>query len=184
MKRKTHQIPKQEHLTHNNNLLKLIAIAAAGLQNELGKDNELVWHLPLDFKRFKSLTSHHYIIMGRKTFESFPRPLPNRTHVIITKQEEYSPQDCIVVSSIQAAIDQVKDQDKAYVIGGGEIYMQFMPYIDEVELTRVYGNFNADTFFPKLDLEEWDLVGKEFHEKDENHNFDFAFETYIRKKSP
>jgi dihydrofolate reductase len=162
--------------------LKLISIAAAGSRNELGKDNDLIWHLPLDFKRFKFITSNHYIIMGRKTFESFPKPLPNRTHVIITKQKAYNPQNCIVVSSIQEALEKVKHQEKAYVIGGGEIYKQFMPLVDEIELTRVHGTFDADTYFPDINQNEWDLVFQEFHQKDEKHNFDFTFETYVRKK--
>jgi dihydrofolate reductase len=101
--------------------LTLISIAAAGTRNELGKDNDLVWHLPTDFKRFKALTSQHYIIMGRKTFESFPNPLPNRTHIIITRQKDYAHEGCIVVSSIDEALEKVKDQKQAYVIGGGEI---------------------------------------------------------------
>ena len=161
--------------------MKLIAIAAAGLQNELGKNNDLVWHLPIDFKRFKALTSHHYIIMGRKTFESFPKPLPNRAHVIITKQVGYSYQDCLVVSSISEAIDLVRNEDKAYVIGGGQIYKQFMPFIDQIELTRVHGTFEADTFFPEIQPYDWELVFEEHHKKDERHNYDFTFETYRRK---
>ena len=162
--------------------MKLISIAAAGTRNELGKDNDLIWHLPLDFKRFKSITSNHYIIMGRKTFESFPKPLPNRTHVIITKQKDYTYKNCIVVSSIDEAIEQVKGQEKAYVIGGGEIYKQFMPFVDQIELTRVHGTFEADAYFPEINPEQWNLVFQEFHEKDEKHNYDFTFETYVRKK--
>jgi dihydrofolate reductase len=104
--------------------LKLISIAAVGERNELGKDNGLLWHLPDDFKRFKALTSHHYIIMGRKTFESFPKPLPHRTHVVITTQKQYPNENCIVVHTLPEAIDKVKEQDVAFVIGGGEIYRQ------------------------------------------------------------
>lgn len=161
--------------------MKLISIAAAGIRNELGKDNDLLWHLPIDFKRFKSITSHHYIIMGRKTFESFPKPLPNRTHVIITTQKDYKHEGCIVVSSIEEALEKVKHQEKAFVIGGGEIYKQFMPFVDKIELTRVHATFDADTYFPELHPEEWDLVFQEHHTKDEKHKYDFTFETYIRK---
>ena len=92
--------------------MKLISIAAVGQRNELGKDNKLIWHLPDDFKRFKALTSHHFIIMGRKTFESFPKPLPNRTHVVITRQSDYPDENCIVVKSIEEAIEKVKPKTK------------------------------------------------------------------------
>lgn len=161
--------------------MKLITIAATGKRNELGKDNQLIWHLPDDFKRFKALTSHHFIIMGRKTFESFPKPLPNRTHVVITRQKIFPDDNCIVVRSIEEAIEIVKDEDKAFVIGGGEIYKQFMPHVDEIELTRVHGQFDADTFFPNIDLNKWKLTQKESHSKDEKHNYSFDYETYVRQ---
>jgi len=164
--------------------LKLISIAAVGQQNELGKDNSLIWHLPDDFKRFKALTSHHYIIMGRKTFESFPKPLPNRTHVVITRQNNYPDGNCIVVRNIEEALEKVKSQDKAFVIGGGEIYKQFMPFVNKIELTRVHGQFEADTFFPEINPEQWKLQHKENHPKDEKHNYSFDFETYTRKSNP
>src|SRR6476646_3183965 len=97
-------------------------IAAVAENNALGKDNQLLWHLPDDFKRFKNITSGHYIIMGRKTFESFPKPLPNRTHVVITRQKDYQAEGCIVVDSIEKALEiSPKDQD-VFVIGGGEIF--------------------------------------------------------------
>ncbi len=119
--------------------------------------------------------------MGRKTFESFPRPLPNRTHVIITKQKDYNYNGCIVVSSIKEALEKVKHQEKAFVIGGGEIYKQFMPLVDKIELTRVHNTFEADAYFPEIKSDEWELVFQEFHSKDEKHNYDFTFETYVRK---
>ena len=97
-------------------------IAAAAENNALGKNNDLVWHLPDDFKRFKELTSGHYIIMGRKTFESFPKPLPNRIHIVITRQQNYHPQGCIVVNSIELALKLAKNDPSPYIIGGGEIY--------------------------------------------------------------
>ena len=99
-------------------------IAAAAENNALGKDNDLVWHLPDDFKRFKQLTSHHHIIMGRKTFETFPKPLPNRTHIVITREENYQAgADIIVVNSIEAALDYAKNDDNLFIIGGGEIIL-------------------------------------------------------------
>ena len=163
--------------------MKLISIAAIGQRNELGKDNTLIWHLPDDFKRFKALTSNHFIIMGRKTFESFPKPLPNRTHVVVTRQKDYPDDNCIVVKSIEKALETVKDEDIAFVIGGGEIYKQFMPFVNKIELTRVHGQFEADTFFSEINLEEWELQHKENHLKDEKHNYSFDYETYVRKSN-
>lgn len=157
-------------------------IAAAAENNALGKDNDLVWHLPDDFKRFKKLTSGHHIIMGRKTFESFPKPLPNRTHIVITRKKDYNPEGCIVVHSLEEAISKIENDETPFIIGGGEIYKLSMETADAIELTRVHGTFEADTFFPEIDDEEWTLVNSEFHEKDEKHNFAFTYETYHRKK--
>ena len=156
-------------------------IAAAAENNALGKNNDLIWHLPDDFKRFKSITSGHYIIMGRKTFESFPKPLPNRTHVIITRQKNYNPENCIVVNSLEKAIAACPKDEDVFVIGGGEIYKQSIAIADKIELTRVHSTFEADTFFPEIDTTIWDLVQEEFHPKDEKHNFDFSFQTYLKK---
>ena len=122
-------------------------IAAAGENNELGKDNTLIWHLPDDFKRFKQLTTGHHIIMGRKTWESFPKPLPNRTHIIITRNETYKPEGAIVVHSLDAALIKTSIDEQPFVIGGGEIYALAMEVADTIELTRVHGTFAADAFF-------------------------------------
>ena len=157
----------------------LTLIAATSTNNALGKDNQLVWHLPLDFKRFKTLTSEHYIIMGRKTFESFPKPLPNRTHIIITRQKNYeAPEGCIVVPSLEKAIAICPKNEEVFIIGGGEIYKQSIDIADKVELTRVHTEVEADTFFPEIDPIKWKIVFEEHHEKDEKHAFDFTFITY------
>ncbi|WP_264520474.1 dihydrofolate reductase [Flavobacterium sp. N1994] len=155
-------------------------IAAVGENNELGKDNQLLWHLPDDFKRFKNVTTQHYIIMGRKTFESFPKPLPNRTHVIITRQKDYHPEGCIMVDSIQKAIATCPIGEDIFIIGGGEIYNQSIEIADKLDITKVHHTFEADTFFPEIDNTKWKLVASEFHPKDEKHAFDFSFMTYIR----
>ena len=160
----------------------IIAIAAIGMNNELGKDNQLIWHLPNDFKRFKTLTTGHYIIMGRKTFESFPKPLPNRTHVIITRQKNFTAENCIVVDSLKKAIAVCPKDEDVYVIGGGEIYNQSIDFADKLEITRVYHSFEADTFFPEIDTAKWELVSEEFHAKDEKHAYDFCFQTYVSKQ--
>ncbi|WP_438967107.1 dihydrofolate reductase [Flavobacterium sp.] len=160
----------------------LILIAAAAENNALGKDNDLVWHLPDDFKRFKSLTSNHYIIMGRKTFESFPKPLPNRTHVIITKQTNYKvPEGCIVVNTLNDAIATAPENEDVFIIGGGQIYKQSINIADKIELTRVHTSVEADTFFPEIDEKIWEVVQSEFHAKDEKHAYDFTFLTYVKR---
>ncbi|MFT5102955.1 MAG: dihydrofolate reductase [Candidatus Latescibacterota bacterium] len=156
-------------------------IAAAGKNNELGKDNDLVWHLPDDFKRFKQLTTGHHIIMGRKTWESFPRPLPNRTHIIITRNKAYAPEGAIVVHSLDEALLKASVDEQAFVIGGGEIYALAMQAGDKIELTRVHGSFDADAFFPHIDTSVWELSTEGRHEKDERHAYAFTFETWVRK---
>jgi dihydrofolate reductase len=160
----------------------LTLIAAAAENNALGKDNQMIWHLPEDFKRFKQLTSGHYIIMGRKTFESLPGILPNRTHVIITRQPDFKAEGCIIVNSLDEALAACPQDDEAFVIGGGEIYKQSINRADKIELTRVYGTTpEADAFFPEIDPEKWTLAEEVFHPKDEKHKFDFNFETFLRK---
>ncbi|MDX1362746.1 dihydrofolate reductase [Arenibacter latericius] len=158
-------------------------IAAAGENNALGKDNDLLWHLPDDFKYFKKRTSGHKIIMGRKTFESFPKPLPNRVHIVITRDLNYKipHPDCIVVHSLEEALKLVEGEPLAFIIGGGEIYQLGLEYANQLELTRVHESFEADTFFPDFDENEWKLTKKEFHPKDERHNYDFTYLTYVRK---
>ncbi|XDZ53417.1 dihydrofolate reductase [Flavobacterium tructae] len=156
-------------------------IAAVAENNALGKNNDLVWHLPNDFKRFKSLTTNHHIIMGRKTFESFPKPLPNRVHVVITRQNDYQPEGCIVVDSIEKAIAICPKNEDSYIIGGGEIYNLGLPYTDIIEVTKVHHTFEADTFFPVINETEWQLVESEENFKDEKHLYDYTYETYIRK---
>jgi dihydrofolate reductase len=159
----------------------IILIAAAAENNALGKDNDLLWHLPDDFKRFKQLTSGHYIIMGRKTFESFPKPLPNRTHVIITRQKKYTAEGCIIVSSLKEAIEVCPKNEDVFVIGGGEIYSQAISIADVIELTRVNTTLEADTFFPEIDPSKWRLNDEIFHPKDEKHQYAFTFQTFYKK---
>lgn len=156
-------------------------IAAAAENNALGKDNQLVWHLPNDFKRFKQITSGHYIIMGRKTFESFPKPLPNRTHIIITRQKNYQYEGCLVANSIEKAVELAPKDEEIFIIGGAEIYNQSIDFADKIELTRVHSSFDADAFFPEINPNQWNLIFEEHHQKDEKHNFDFTFQTFVKK---
>ncbi|MEG9329032.1 dihydrofolate reductase [Salinimicrobium catena] len=171
-------MPNSTHST----MAELTMIAAAGENNALGKDNDLVWHLPDDFKRFKKLTTGHHIIMGRKTFETFPKPLPNRTHIVITRKKDYQKEGAIVVHSLEEALKLAKDDPQPFIIGGGEIYELALPEADKIELTRVHGTFEADAFFPEIDENNWELVESSFHPTDENHDYSFTYLTYRRAK--
>lgn len=158
----------------------IVMIAAVAENNALGKNNELVWHLPNDFKRFKSLTTGHHIIMGRKTFESFPKPLPNRTHVVITRQKDYNPKDCIVVDSIEKALAVCPENETSFIIGGGEIYNLALPFADKLEITKVHHTFEADAFFPEINPNEWKEVLTEFNPTDDKHQFAYTYQTFIK----
>lgn len=148
----------------------------------IGKDNDLIWHLKNDLKRFKALTSGHCIIMGRKTFESFPKPLPNRTHIVITRQQDYkAPDGVIVVNSLEAAIKMAELDSNPFIIGGGEIYKQALEVVDTIEFTRVHHSFKGDTFFPVLNETIWKETNRVFNTKDDLHKFDFSYITYKRR---
>ena len=159
----------------------IIMIAAVAENNALGKNNELVWHLPNDFKRFKSLTTGHHIIMGRKTFESFPKPLPNRTHVVITRNKNYNPEGCIVVDSIEKAIAICPENETSFIIGGGEIYNLGLPFADQLEITRVHHSFDADAFFPEINFNDWKEIQSEFNPIDDKHHFAYTYQTFIKR---
>ena len=153
-------------------------IAAAAENNALGKDNKLIWHLSDDLKHFKNLTKGHHIIMGRKTFESMPKALPNRTNIIVTRQKEYNAENAQVVHSLEAALALAQDDERPFIIGGGEIYRQGLAFADCIELTRVHEDFEADTFFPEIDPKVWREVWRENHDKDEKHPHAFSFIRY------
>lgn len=120
--------------------------------------------------------------MGRKTFESFPKPLPNRTHIVISRQINYKvPEGVIVVNNLEDALAAAQHDSQPFIIGGGDIYRQAMAVATKIELTRVHASFDADTFFPKIDASIWKEVNKEFHPKDDNHAYAFTFLSYERK---
>ncbi len=186
LKREAPLIAESEHynesLNKKENTPELTIIVAAAENDAIGKDNKLIWHLSDDLKRFKNLTNGHYIIMGRKTFESFPKPLPNRTHVVITRQSDYQvPEGVIVVNSLEEAINATKSDPQPFIIGGGEIYKQALPLANKIELTRVHENFEADAFFPEIDNSIWKETANTFHTKDDKHEHEFSFLTYERK---
>lgn len=158
-------------------------IVAAAENNAIGLGNKLIWHLSDDLKRFKSLTSGHHIIMGRKTFESFPKPLPNRTHIVITRQKDYkAPDGVIIVHSLDDAIDAAKSDKQPFIIGGGQIYKQALSanLVDKIELTRVHEEFEADAFFPELNTALWNETKNVFNKKNTDHDYEFSFITYER----
>ena len=153
-------------------------IAAVAENNALGMDNKLIWHLSDDLKRFKNLTKGHHVIMGRKTFESMPKALPNRTNVVITRQAEYAAENAHVVNTLEAALALAQEDDRPFIIGGGEIYRQGVAFANCIELTRVHDDFEADTFFPEIDTAVWREVWRENHDKDEKHAHAFSFIRY------
>ena len=159
----------------------LTMIAAAAKNDALGKDNDLIWHISEDLKRFKRLTSGHAIIMGRKTFESMPKALPNRTNIVLTNKKDYQPEGAIVVHTIEDALNLVKDDTQPFIIGGGEIYRLFMPYCDRIELTRVHHIFEADVFFPKIDLNQWKEIARENIDATKEQPYHYSYITFEKK---
>ena len=157
-------------------------IAAISENNALGKNNQLIWHLPEDLKRFKKLTSGHCVIMGRKTFESLPKmhPLPNRHNIVITKNKAFKTDGVTTCHSIEEALKKSNHDKQPFIIGGGEIYKEAMGFTQKIELTKIHETFDADTFFPIIDLKKWKLVNEEFHKKTSEVAFGFSYLTYIK----
>lgn len=160
-------------------------IAGIGKNNELGKENKLLWSLPEDLKHFKNITSGHPIIMGRKTFESISRPLPNRRNIIITNNKDFKVIGADVVSSLEEAITLATSENKneeVFIIGGGGVYAQALPLADKLYLTHVDTDFpGSDTFFPEVNCDEWEMTETESHGKDDRHPYDYRFAVYVRK---
>ena len=152
-------------------------IAAIATNNALGKNNDLIWHLPADLKRFKKLTSGHHILMGRNTFESIGKPLPNRTTIIITRNKDYFKEGCLIAYSLEEALELAKTDDEIFIIGGAQIYDYALQndFADALEITLVHHSFEADAFFPQIDTHIWKEVKREDHKADENNKFDYSF---------
>lgn len=154
-------------------------VVAKASNNVIGAKNDLIWHLPNDLKHFKSLTSGHPIIMGRKTFESLGRPLPNRTNIVVTRDQNWNAEDIEIASSLQKAIEAAKKiDDDIYIIGGGNIYKQAIEFTDVLYITEVHHEFDGDTYFPEIDSDEWEEVEREDFKKDEKHLYAYSFVTY------
>lgn len=153
-------------------------IVAADENNVIGKDNQLIWHLPDDLKFFKAKTSGHAIIMGRNTFESVGKPLPKRTNIIITRDENYSAEGCVVVHSLEDALEKAHEVDpNPFIVGGEQIYRLGLPIADRVYLTRIHHTFEGDRHFPELNG-EWKEVESVEHPSNEKHAHSFTFKTY------
>jgi len=159
----------------------LSIIVAVAENNVIGKDNDLIWKLPRDMRHFKETTTGHYIIMGRKTFESNGRPLPNRTNVVITRDDNYTAEGCVVVNSLEDAIKEAKNDSEAFIIGGGVIYDLSMSLVDRIYLTKIHHSFEGDTFFPEINMNEWNVSDKRDFEPDEKNEYSFTILTLDRK---
>ena len=157
----------------------ITAVVAIASNYAIGKNNQLLWHLPNDLKHFKNITAGGTVIMGRKTFDSVGKPLPKRRNIVITRQD-IEIEGCEVVRSVDEAIAICKTEDEVFIVGGAEIYRQAMHLINRIYLTIVHHSFDADTFFPEIDYKEWKEVEKEDHETDEKHQFAYSFITLER----
>jgi len=158
-------------------------IAAIANNNALGKNNDLIWYLPADLKRFKKVTSGHHIIMGRNTFESIGKPLPNRTTVIITRNKNYKAAGCIIVDSIEKAIEVAKDDSQIFIIGGAQIYKQALEsnLVDQLDITKVHEAFDADVYFPEINTAIWQETSREDFKADEKNKYNYSFIRFTRK---
>jgi dihydrofolate reductase len=158
--------------------MKLSLIAAVAENGAIGKDNRLLWHLPADLQHFKRLTTGHVVVMGRKTFESIGKPLPNRTNVVVTRQPGFEADGCEVVHSLDDALRQSaiqNPQSAIFVIGGAELYAQALPLAEKLYLTEVKASPHGDAFFPTINLTDWDEVNRQPHPADERHAHAFEF---------
>lgn len=163
--------------------MEIAAIVAVSQNGVIGVDNKLPWHLPADLKHFKQLTTNHTVIMGRKTYESIGKPLPNRKNIVISRQKEYKATGCEMVSSIQEALELAKtlQTEKAFIIGGAEIYQLALPFCTHLYLTQVHTEImNGDAFF-SVDKNQWQITATIEHPIDEKNSFFMNFNTYKRK---
>ena len=157
----------------------LSLIVAASKNNVIGKDNALIWHLSADLKRFKALTTGHAVIMGRKTYESIGRPLPNRRNIVVSGSLS-SVEGIEVVASVRAALDLVKEEEEVFVMGGGSIYQALWEMADRLYLTRVETVVEGDTFIPEVRASEWKEIACLNFSADEKNGYDYSFIDYVR----
>ena len=161
----------------------LSIIVAFAKNNVIGKDNKLIWHLPEDLKRFKEITQGKTIIMGRKTFESLGRVLPNRKHIVVTKNKKwkYDNPQVEIVYGIEDLKKYIDSEEENFVIGGESIYSLLMPYVNKMYVTKINENFDGDTYFPEINEKNWKIIEKKEMQKDEKNPYQYEFLTYVRK---
>ncbi|WP_286886250.1 dihydrofolate reductase [Aneurinibacillus sp. UBA3580] len=160
----------------------LSMILAMDKERGIGKENKLLWHIPEDLQYFKKLTSSRTVIMGRKTFESIGKPLPNRTNIILTRNTSYKAEGCLVYHSIDDILSEIVEpggKRETFIIGGEEVYRLFLPHADRLYVTQVNAVFDADTFFPEISKEEWERTSKKKGSRDTP--YEYYFEVYERK---
>jgi len=157
-------------------------IVAVGEKGEMGLHNQLPWYLPADMKYFKTTTAGHHVVMGRKTYESLGKPLPNRVNVVITRNPDFKA-DARIVTNIQSAIDIAEEgnEKECFILGGADIFKQSIPLCDKMYITRIHQTFEADTFFPAINVSDWKLESSEAHEPDEKNKYSYTFEVYVKK---
>ena len=165
--------------------MKLSLIVAVSENQVIGRDNQLPWHLPADLKYFKSLTTGHTILMGRKTYESIGKPLPNRENIVITRDTSFKPEGVVVKHSLEDALHFcATKEDEVFIIGGDSIYKQALSWANKIYYTRVHCILeDGNAFFPELNLEEWKLLSSTYLVKDEKNEYDCTFEVYERIRS-
>ncbi|MCL2436351.1 MAG: dihydrofolate reductase [Lentimicrobiaceae bacterium] len=160
-------------------MVNLCMIAIIGKNFELGKNNQLLCHLPADLKRFKEITSGYSVIMGDRTWESLPvKPLPKRRNIVITLDKNAVYHDCEVVHTLDDAVDLVKNEEKAFIIGGATIYKLFIDRVETLYLTRIDADFDADVFFPEVDFNQWQMIEEVVYEKDERNGYRMRFQVF------
>lgn len=163
--------------------MKISMIVAVAENGVIGADNQLIWHLSDDLKNFKKITSGHFIIMGRKTYESIGKPLPNRTNIILSRNASFGPEDCLVFATVEQALEFAKSQaqEEIFIIGGEQVYRSLFDRADKLYLTRVFANPEGDAFFPTLHYDKWKIVSKTNYKKGDRNDFDFEILELERK---
>ena len=161
----------------------IVAMAKNGV---IGKNGEIPWYLPDDFKHFAKITKQHTVIMGRKTYLSIlkrlGKNLPERQNVVITSQHDFNAPDCIIIHSIDEVVQMFsRIQEEVFVIGGAEIYAQFLPHAHKLYMTEISANCDGDTFFPSFEKESWKEISSEHHGKDEKHPYEFTYREFVRR---
>lgn len=154
---------------------KISMIAAVDRNLTIGKKGGLPWKLPADLKHFQDLTTGHVVIMGRKTYDSIGKPLPNRTNIVISGKSNPNIPGCVVVASVEEALNKAPDNQEIFIMGGGEIYNQFLPFAQKLYLTKIDHQFDGDIFFPKLDSSEWKEVERRDFEPDDRNPYRYSF---------